>query len=90
MRGNGDQLQPAMFSYVSLEQRIPKDHPLRGVRKLVDAVLAGMSKEFDKLYAAVGPALDSTRAIVAGIVAAGFLFGSCSVARHSTSTGPQN
>ena len=43
-----------MFSYVSLEQRIPKDHPLRGVRKLVDAVLAGMSKEFDKLYAAVG------------------------------------
>jgi hypothetical protein len=36
-----------MFSYVALEERIPTDHPLRGVRKLVDVVFAGMSKEFD-------------------------------------------
>lgn len=43
-----------MFSYVSLEQRIPRDHPLRGVRQLVDTVLAEMSKDFDKLYATVG------------------------------------
>jgi transposase len=43
-----------MFSYVALEERIPADHPLRGVRKLVDAVLAGMSKEFDGLYSEVG------------------------------------
>ena len=43
-----------MFSYVALEDRIPGDHPLRGVRKLVDMVLAGMSKEFDGLYAKVG------------------------------------
>jgi transposase len=54
MRGNDDQLQPAMFSYISLDKRIPHDHPLRGVRKLADAVLAEMSKEFDKLYAAGG------------------------------------
>lgn len=54
MRGNDDQLQSGMFSYVSLEERIPMDHPLRGVRKLADAVLAEMSKDFDGLYATVG------------------------------------
>ena len=39
-----------MFSYVSLEQRVPVDHPLRGIRKLTDAVLASLDGEFDKLY----------------------------------------
>jgi transposase len=54
MRGNDDQLQSGMFSYVSLEERIPTAHPLRGVRKLADAVLAEMSKDFDGMYATVG------------------------------------
>lgn len=54
MRGNDDQLQAGMFSYVSLEERIPNAHPLRGVRKLADAVLAEMSKGFDGLYAKNG------------------------------------
>jgi len=54
MRGNDDQLQSGMFSYVSLEERIPEAHPLRGVRRLADAVLAEMSKDFDGMYATVG------------------------------------
>jgi transposase len=54
MRGDDQQLQMGMFSYVALEDRIPADHALRGARKLVDTVLAGMSKDFDGLYTKVG------------------------------------
>jgi transposase len=51
----GDDRQPdAMFSYVSAEQRVPQDHPLRAIRALVDDVLCDMSREFDRLYARVG------------------------------------
>ena len=38
MRGD-ERDQDGMFSYVSLEQRVPQDHPLRAVRKLTDSVL---------------------------------------------------
>ena len=54
MRGNDDQLQPGMFSYVNLEARVPVDHPLRAIRKLVEGVLTEMTTEFDGLYATVG------------------------------------
>ena len=51
----GDDRQPdSMFSYVTAEQRVPQDHPLRAIRALVDEVLRDMSREFDGLYAAVG------------------------------------
>jgi transposase len=51
----GDDRQPdAMFSYVSAEQRVPQEHPLRAIRALVDEVLRDMSREFDGLYARVG------------------------------------
>src|SRR5271154_3649166 len=53
MRGD-ERDQDGMFSYVSLEQRVPQDHPLRAVRKLTDAVLGWLSEEFDKLYADSG------------------------------------
>ena len=53
MRGD-DQQPDSMFSYVSPEQRVPRDHPLRPIRQLVDDILRDMSREFDKLYASVG------------------------------------
>ena len=38
MRGV-DHQQSGMFSYISAEQRVPKDHPLRAIRVMVDAAL---------------------------------------------------
>lgn len=53
MRGD-ERVQDGMFSYVSLEQRVPSDHPLREVRKVTDAVLRRLSPDFDALYADSG------------------------------------
>ncbi len=50
MRGY-ERVQDEMFSCVTLEQRVPQDHPLREIRKLVDAVLVSLIDEFDALYA---------------------------------------
>ena len=33
--------------YVSLEERVPQDHPLRRIREMVDQILRAMAKEFD-------------------------------------------
>ena len=53
MRGD-DRQQSEMFSYMSLEQRVPPEHPLRAIRKVVDELLRAMSKEFEALYATSG------------------------------------
>ncbi|HVP49600.1 MAG TPA: IS5 family transposase [Candidatus Bathyarchaeia archaeon] len=53
MRGEDEQ-QGAVFSYVSAEQRIAADHPLRRIRAMTDAALRLLSGEFDRLYAAGG------------------------------------
>jgi transposase len=53
MRGNDNQ-QEAMFSYVSMEKRVPEDHPLRRVRAMTDAALQRMSPQLDGLYAPLG------------------------------------
>jgi transposase len=53
MRGN-DPKQNGMFSYVSPEQRVPAEHPLRPLRTMVDNILKEMSPRFAKLYADTG------------------------------------
>src|ERR1700752_4085603 len=53
MRG-WDARSDALFSYVSCEARVPKDHPLRPIRQIVDEALAALSPEFEKLYARFG------------------------------------
>jgi transposase len=53
MRGD-ERIQDGMFSYVTLEQRVPPDHPLREIRRLTDVVLRSLSGEFDSLYSASG------------------------------------
>ncbi len=53
MRGTNNDQQP-MFSYVSIESRVPDDHPLRSIRRMVDKVLAGLSGEFSSMYSHTG------------------------------------
>ena len=49
MRGADDQ-SGSMFSYVSLEERVPADHPLRAIRRITDRGLERLSPRFDTLY----------------------------------------
>src|SRR5499433_2111051 len=53
MRGE-DKLQADMFSYLSPESRVRKDHPLRAIRAMADQALDQMSPLFDALYATMG------------------------------------
>ena len=53
MRG-ADEQQSQIFSYLSPEARVRKDHPLRAVRVMVDEALAQLSGRFDAMYASVG------------------------------------
>src|SRR5215472_10924334 len=53
MRG-ADQQQSHIFSYVSPEDRVRKDHPLRAIRAMVDEVLKQLSRRFDAMYSKVG------------------------------------
>src|ERR1700709_1759802 len=51
MRGS-DQRSGALLSYVDLETRVRRDHPLRAVRQIVDEALAVLNKDLSALYAA--------------------------------------
>src|SRR5438552_18611551 len=53
MRGD-DQQQNHIFSYLSPEERVRKDHPLRAIWVMVDEVLQQLSRRFDAMYAKVG------------------------------------
>jgi transposase len=53
MRGT-DQQQSHVFSYISPEQRVRSDHPLRPIRTMVDEILKQLSPQFHKMYARVG------------------------------------
>ena len=53
MRGHDDQTAH-LFSYVSPEQRVPADHPLRTIRRMTDRVLATLSPKFTRMYSDIG------------------------------------
>jgi transposase len=50
----GDNRTGKLFSYVDLEARVRRDHPLRAIRTMVDEVLRALSPEFDRMYARQG------------------------------------
>lgn len=53
MRGE-KRLQSELFHYFSVEERVPREHPLRAIRELCDRILGGMSSTFDTMYSDVG------------------------------------
>ena len=53
MRGQDTQ-HSNLFSYLSPEQRVPADHPLRRIRPMVDTALKSLSATFDEMYSQVG------------------------------------
>jgi transposase len=53
MRGT-DHQQSHVFSYLSAESRVRKDHPLRAIRTMVDEVLSRLSPQFNRMYASEG------------------------------------
>jgi transposase len=53
MRGD-DERSSHLFSYLSPEQRVPADHPLRAIRTMTDDALRRMSPRFEALYASTG------------------------------------
>ncbi len=53
MRGE-DERTGALFSYVDLEARVRRDHPLRKIREIVNAALASLEPEFVALYSPIG------------------------------------
>ena len=53
MRGD-DPRHEAMFSYVTPEQRVGTDHPLRPIRRMTDAALTRLSPRFARLYSTTG------------------------------------
>ena len=69
MRGD-DQQTGHLFGYLSPEDRIPADHPLRPIRQMTDAVLGRLSPRFDRLVLGHRSAVDPARAVAAGVVAA--------------------
>src|SRR5579859_7242987 len=70
MRG-ADEKQASMLCLLSPEDRVPKDHPLRRIKKLADEALAAMSPLFDEMYSDVGrPSVPPERLIKASLLIA--------------------
>ena len=76
MRG-ADEQPGSMFSYVSLEARVPADHPLRAIRWITDRALERLSPRFGTLYVNFGRrwtqgfAVTISRRMMTGFEAAG-------------------
>ena len=67
MRGE-DEKQSAMFSYVTLERRIPWDHPLRIIRGMTDRALERMSAKLDELYSSTGRPSIAPERLIRGLL----------------------
>ena len=71
MRGDDRQIG-RMFSYVSPEERVPADHPLRAIRCMTDAIFDRLSPQFDRLYLEDWPPIDSAGKLLRALLLQGF------------------
>lgn len=70
MRGQREP-QATMLAFVDLEERVPRNHPLRVVKQLADRALAELSAVFDEMYAAGGrPSIPPERLLKASLLIA--------------------
>lgn len=46
--------QPSMIHAIRMEDRVPKDHPLRGIKAIADEILSSLSSQFDAMYSTRG------------------------------------
>jgi len=70
MRGEGRR-QRSMLIVMDLEQRVPKEHPLRRIKQLAQAVLKELSPSFDRMYSAIGrPSIPPERMLKASLLMA--------------------
>jgi transposase len=70
MRGQQER-SGSLFSYVSIEERIPPNHPLRQIRRLADQALAGLHGTFELLYASEGrPSVPPEQLLLASLLQA--------------------
>jgi len=70
MRGHRER-SGSLFSYVSIEERIPASHPLRRIRKLADQALDRLNPTFCALYAAEGrPSVPPEQLLLASLLQA--------------------
>jgi len=72
MRGTNEEQQAMMF-VVSMEGMIPKDHPLRAIKKLADRELARLDETFNRMYGRTGrPSIPPERLLKASLLMALF------------------
>ena len=70
MRGRR-QAQATMLAFVDLEERVPRNHPLRVIKQFADRALAELSPVFDEMYAAGGrPSIPPERLLKASLLIA--------------------
>jgi transposase len=75
MRGS-DERTGSLFSFVDLEARVPRRHPLRKIREIVNDALGTLDGEFSALYASEGrPSIAPEKLLRASLVQASSRFG---------------
>ena len=68
MRGS-DERSGSLFSYVDMEERVPRGHPLRRIRELANDALRALDGEFAQLYSSLGrPSIPPERLLRASLL----------------------